>query len=102
MSAEKHDLGNNWSFSFFTEQGVDESTGLIIYGPASPECKYKGPHSNGFCGGGIHFTNSLTAIKEGRPMWTVVSKEPLTLTPSIVCGCNGQHGFITNGVYVPC
>lgn len=32
--------------------------------------------------------------------WQVVSAEPLTLTPSILCRVCGVHGFITNGRWV--
>jgi hypothetical protein len=36
-----------------------------------------------------------------RPMWTVVSEDPLTLTPSLQCRACGDHGFVTNGKWVP-
>jgi hypothetical protein len=36
--------------------------------------------------------------------WTLVSADPITITPSILCandqGC-GIHGFITDGKWVP-
>ncbi len=32
--------------------------------------------------------------------WDVQSKDPLTLTPSILCRACGDHGFITNGKWV--
>src|SRR5215472_13312006 len=35
----------------------------------------------------------------GRGRWQVVSFDPLTLTPSVLCKC-GDHGFITNGQWV--
>jgi hypothetical protein len=38
----------------------------------------------------------------GPDGWTIVSTDPLTVTPSILkpeCGC---HGFITNGKWVAC
>lgn len=98
--SEKHDLGNGWSYSFFREQGSEQSTGLIIRGPAASQCMYKKVFDDGTCGGSLHFTNSLIAQREGRPMWTVESREPLTLSPSIKCKCEGQHGHIRNGVYV--
>lgn len=31
--------------------------------------------------------------------WTLVSKDPLTLTPSVACSC-GDHGFVTDGKWV--
>ncbi len=33
--------------------------------------------------------------------WTVVTKEPLTISPSILCGECGVHGFIRDGKWVP-
>jgi hypothetical protein len=33
--------------------------------------------------------------------WTLVSEEPLTLTPSVLCRSCGHHGFITDGKWVP-
>jgi hypothetical protein len=41
----------------------------------------------------------LGHITLGGTGWTLVSKEPLTVTPSLACGC-GDHGFITNGKWV--
>ena len=38
----------------------------------------------------------------GPDGWTLVSKDPLTITPSIMCGSCGLHGFFTNGQWVPC
>jgi hypothetical protein len=103
--SEQHDLENGWSYSFFTEKDSEQPCGLIISGPCAEQCKYKKGQSGGnigMCGGSINFTNSTIAQKEGRSMWTVSSWEPLTLTPSILCGCGGQHGHITNGKYVSC
>jgi hypothetical protein len=33
---------------------------------------------------------------------SVTSSEPLTVTPSILCGECGLHGFITNGAWMSC
>lgn len=102
------DIGRGFSIQFYTEQDAIEllgktHTGLIIYSPAAPNCLYRGISAGADgetrCGGAINFTNSKIAQKEGRPMWTVVSWEPLTITPSILCKCKGNHGFITNGRY---
>lgn len=108
--SESIEIGHGFNVRFFTEENAKpllgrESTGLIICGPAAPQCKHRGialgADTEKNCGGGISFTNSVIAKKEGRPMWQVKSWEPLTITPSIVCACGGQHGFITNGQYVP-
>lgn len=32
--------------------------------------------------------------------WKVVSTDPLTVTPSILCGSCGCHGFITAGKWI--
>ena len=34
------------------------------------------------------------------PQWTLVQREPLTVTPSILCVDHGTHGFITDGKWV--
>lgn len=35
-----------------------------------------------------------------RDLWQLVSLEPLTLSPSLLCVC-GDHGFIRDGQWVP-
>lgn len=99
---EQYDLGEGFSFTFFSEKDIDDHTGLIITGPAAPQCKHKTQFNNEECSGGIHFENSQLAAKENRPMWKVEdnSIENLTLSPSIQCGCGGQHGFIQCGKYI--
>lgn len=34
--------------------------------------------------------------------WTLVSADPITVTPSVQCGACGCHGYITNGEWVSC
>ncbi len=34
-----------------------------------------------------------------HPIWTLESKDPLTLSPSFVCHC-GHHGFIRGGKWI--
>ena len=36
-----------------------------------------------------------------RPLWTVESWDPLTLSPSLLCKLCGDHGFIREGRWVP-
>lgn len=56
--------------------------------------------------GKAYRTNGALPIEEGHghPAWELVSKDPLTISPSILCvpphGC-GIHGFITDGKWVP-
>lgn len=51
------------------------------------------------CGGYITF-DGPEQRKESRPLWTVESWEPLTLTPSLLCKTCGSHGWIRNGKWV--
>lgn len=41
---------------------------------------------------------AYTKLFPNSPLWKVVSWEPLTITPSVNCGC--CHGFITEGKWV--
>jgi hypothetical protein len=104
--SEPVDIGHGFSYRTFTERGATESTGLIISGPAGPNCHHKGVSAGADdeeqCAGGCHFSNSGIAQREGRPMWTVEQREPLTISPSIRCACGDQHGFLRNGRYEPC
>lgn len=34
--------------------------------------------------------------------WQVVSWEPLTLSPSLLCEACNHHGFVQNGKWIPC
>lgn len=38
----------------------------------------------------------------GEKRWDLISVEPLTISPSVLCHACGTHGFMTNGVWVPC
>lgn len=56
-----------------------------------------------WCQGWVAFHGSKWAnkFKPGDMIgWHVVEKEPLTLTPSILCRTCGAHGFITKGKWV--
>jgi hypothetical protein len=99
---DSQDIGSGYSIRFFTcEELGDEPIGLIVTGPAAPQCKWP---SDGRCGGSVHFQNAPGKYRRKpdgsfRPAWTVVSQNPLTLKPSIQCACQGQHGHIKNGRY---
>lgn len=34
--------------------------------------------------------------------WDILSEEPLTLSPSLLCKACGCHGYIRDGKWVPC
>jgi len=54
------------------------------------------------CDGGVVTFASEAArrVDPGRPVWTVESMEPLTISPSLLCHC-GDHGFIRDGRWIP-
>jgi hypothetical protein len=57
---------------------------------------------NHLCCGFVFFnTPNNEAIRNGSPVWTVESIDPLTLSPSILCRTCGNHGFIQSGKWVP-
>lgn len=61
-------------------------------------------HENGEeCYGAVLFdVPEMQKMKAtGRPLWTVVSEDPLTIKPSINNEACGLHGFITDGKWVP-
>jgi len=60
---------------------------------------YEHPDGNGGrCWGGVSFAGANPADPRG---WKVESKEPLTLSPSVLCMSCNHHGFIRDGKWVP-
>jgi len=51
------------------------------------------------CGGWIPFAG--TSYPAGQPTWDVISRAPLTLSPSLLCRSCQHHGFIREGRWVP-
>lgn len=49
-----------------------------------------------WCRGGIYWVQ----IREGAPIWTLVSLDPLHVEPSLLCRRCGSHGFIRGGTWV--
>ena len=59
------------------------------------------PDGTGTCQG--HVNLDLPGVRDrvgGQPVWQVVSLDPLTITPSVLCRACGDHGFITDGRWV--
>lgn len=52
----------------------------------------------GWCVGG--FCTRPEGNPKNAPIWTLESKDPITLSPSFLCGGCGHHGFIRNGKWV--
>lgn len=84
------DLGHDVKIMFTTRQGSNDRIGLIE--------SHRAPDGRE-CGGSVTFDVSGTEGLPG-PRWTLVSLDPLTISPSILCGC-GHHGFVREGAWVP-
>ena len=75
-----------WTF----DKGEDEPCGGLIWHRTENDVTSATP---GWCVGGFFYRGNHT------PLWTLENKDPLTLSPSILCGC-GHHGFIREGKWV--
>jgi hypothetical protein len=53
------------------------------------------------CGGCVMF-NIPENTDSHRTRWELVSREPMHVEPSILCGRCGWHGFLRNGAWEPC
>ncbi len=115
-----HDLGGGHTFTWLvgdpathpTEdarllrwRGQEETlVGIIEWHPDGGEGEHRdiAAAGDGMCGGAVMFVRSTS--EAGRPLWTIVSLDPLDLQPSILCspskgGC-GSHGWIRGGRWV--
>ena len=74
-------------------EGKTESyVGAIVY-------HHKADAPRGYCSGAISFDVPWQQAHQQQPRWQVVSWDPLTLSPSLLCHC-GDHGFIRDGKWV--
>lgn len=56
------------------------------------------------CFGGIWFTSEMQRLVDPQvATWDVSSWEPLTISPSVLCGAAGcgDHGYIRDGRWMP-
>lgn len=93
------DLGSGFTGELrYHPDGTGELLGVMVEGPRGARCSMGKPRGEERCSGWVPLA--------GSDAWSTVSLEPMTLTPSIRCGCDcddagaGQHGFITNGRWV--
>lgn len=56
-------------------------------------------NASGLSAGGVNFENAPNSVK--GPRWHLVSGDPLTIEPSILCRTCGLHGWIRQGRWVP-
>ena len=95
IRGREHDLGKG----FILSEYLDEDGTLIGYfvtGPAASQCKSS---YEGRCGGLV----GIRPHEEGGKtysVWEVEGEWPnITLKPSVMCNCGGQHSFVVNGVW---
>lgn len=54
------------------------------------------------CSGAATLAGPVQAeIEPNKPTWAVEQWDPLTLSPSVLCGACGDHGWIRNGRWEP-
>lgn len=77
-------LDADHAYRFFYQSGSAEPAGLI---------ESHRLEDGRWCEGSVAFKGSGV----GKPEWTVVLEDPLTLSPSILCRSCGSHGYIEGG-----
>lgn len=87
------DLGHGVTFQFTSWRDIAKA-GFIERHPR--------PDNGEQCFGSVIF--DLPGVREAfpnRPLWTLESIDPLTISPSVLCTVCGHHGFIRDGEWVP-
>ncbi|HSU34345.1 MAG TPA: hypothetical protein VLJ88_01670 [Propionibacteriaceae bacterium] len=87
------DIGGGHEISFYTGEDDAVRIGLLDrhHKPDGTPCN--GP-------GSVPFDVPENANTPDRARWQLVSVEPLTLSPSLLCQLCGDHGFIRDGKWV--
>lgn len=89
---EAHDIdlgGGHW-LSPFVQSDSDEVAGYFDIHP------YQGQPERA-CVGSVN----RPGHGHGNAEWDVLSENPLTLSPSLLCRTCGNHGFVREGKWVP-
>lgn len=95
---KKVDMGNGHSYSFFMSGEDQIIAGIIEEHPAGKDCN--GLKQGEPCFGSVFFDIPETPVN--RPRWKVISLEPLTIEPSILCTFCGNHGYIRESKWISC
>ena len=103
-----HDLGHDHFLRYFSWAPEDLPGNRQLYGTQLPNVEKAGviirhQRPNGdWCESAIHFDlRELMLMRNEGHVWQVISWEPLTLSPSLLCRLCGDHGFIRDGRWVP-
>ena len=88
------DLGDGHRIVFSEYEGEKRVGANIIHPPVEGKCGGQG---------WIAFEGRSWARSFGGRIetWDVVSEEPFTISPSILCRACGDHGFVRDGKWVP-
>lgn len=96
------DLGDGHYLRYFRWEPDDLPANRELYGVPLPVVEKAGATVyHGDCASAVHF--DLPEIRKffgERHVWQVVSWDPLTLTPSLLCMRCGDHGFVRDGKWV--
>lgn len=84
------DIGHGIEIAEFTEPGHDGPAGLLWRHGCTADPR--GPESGG---------DSVPFSPPWPDGWTVEQREPLTISPSVLCRACGRHGFIRGGRWCP-
>lgn len=52
------------------------------------------------CGGFVAFNIKSEIFSNSSPKWNVLSYDPLTISPSLLCKACGNHGYIRNNTWI--
>lgn len=91
VSERTVDIGSGHILVVVTPDGSDRPSGVDVH-HATPD----GQPCIGWVPLDVPDNDYLPAERK----WQVEAWEPLTLSPSLLCGC-GDHGYIRDGVWVP-
>lgn len=89
------EIGPGYSIEPVTAAG-DDPERIVGYIERHPR-----PDTGEECSGFLWTDATSRGYEVGKPLWTVVMEEPLTLSPSVLCRTCGTHGFIQAGRWVP-
>ena len=86
----------NWEAHLNPDEDRHDLIGIIDWHPKQNPAN----EEDTTCGGGVYFVAGINNYHgKSNPVWTVESLNPLTISPSILCGC-GEHGFIRDGKWI--
>ncbi len=87
------DIGGGHEITYYTRGDDDDAhVGLVHF--------HHKPDGSPCSGGSVLFDLPQNADFPDHAKWQVISEEPLTLSPSLLCTICGAHGWIRDGAWV--